>query len=82
MIALIGFRCTRSNAFSREVLIARFPIRNCENHGAYAHIHIHKKFSDRSNVLSWWFGARVTPLPIPNREVKPCSGDDTPYGEK
>ena len=34
------------------------------------------------NGLSWWFDARVTPLPIPNREVKPCSGDDTRFTGK
>ena len=33
------------------------------------------------NVLFWWFNARVTPLPIPNREVKPGSGDDSLNGE-
>jgi hypothetical protein len=27
--------------------------------------------------LFWWFNLRVTPLPIPNREVKPYCSDDT-----
>ena len=34
------------------------------------------------NALSWWFDARATPRPSPNREVKPCSGDDTCYTGK
>ena len=33
------------------------------------------------SVLFWWFNTRVTPLPIPNRVVKPCCSDDTPCGE-
>ena len=31
---------------------------------------------------SWWFDAVVTPVPIPNTEVKHCSGDDSPNGAK
>jgi hypothetical protein len=30
-----------------------------------------------SSPLFWWFNLRVTPLPIPNREVKPYCSDDT-----
>ena len=35
-----------------------------------------------SSSLSWWFVAGVTPLPIPNREVKPCRTDDTLFEGK
>ena len=31
----------------------------------------------KSSFQCWWFVARATPLPIPNREVKPCWADDT-----
>jgi hypothetical protein len=33
-------------------------------------------------VWFWWFDAVVTPVPIPNTEVKCCSGDDSPSGQK
>ena len=33
-----------------------------------------------SNILFWCFNARVTPVLIPNTEVKPCSGDGTRKG--
>ena len=35
-----------------------------------------------SSSLSWWFVAGVTPLPIPNREVKPCRTDDSLFEAK
>ena len=31
--------------------------------------------------MCWWFDARVTPVLIPNTEVKPGSGDDTSNGK-
>ena len=87
MTRLIGTRCTRSNAFSQGVLIARFLLGNLEI------ILFNKTDSEnfkclprhggaRSSSLSWWFVARVTPLPIPNREVKPRRTDDSPFGAK
>jgi hypothetical protein len=33
-------------------------------------------------VWFWWFDAVVTPVPIPNTEVKRCSGDDSPNWAK
>ena len=73
MITLIGVRCTHSNVFSRDVLIARFLLGKLES--------INHACSTLLNALFWWLNAKVTPLPIPNREVKLCSGDDTPCGE-
>lgn len=35
-----------------------------------------------SRILFWWFGGGVTPVLIPNTEVKPSSGDGTPFGEE
>ncbi len=91
MITLIGIRCKASDGFSRDVLIARFPIRNCENHEQAEMLEqresvIYKNtIPDQSgcvlNRLFWWLNGKVTPLPIPNREVKLASVDDTPCGE-
>ena len=33
-------------------------------------------------IWFWWFDAVATPVPIPNTEVKRCSGDDSPIGAK
>ena len=64
MTRLIGTTWKRSNALSQGVLIARFLLGNLE-------IMKTKNNNKYSSALSWWFVARVTPLPIPNREVKP-----------
>ena len=32
------------------------------------------------NILFWWLDAGVTPVLIPNTEVKPCSADGTGNG--
>ncbi len=84
MTRLIGTTWKRSNALSEGVLIARFLLGNLE-------IILPTKSVGRSEIkfkclysssLSWWFVAGVTPLPIPNREVKPCRTDDSPSGAK
>lgn len=46
-------------------------------------VNYNKKWNLKSKKLSvvcWWFDARVTPVLIPNTEVKPGSGDGTSNG--
>ena len=77
MITLIGTRWKRSNALSQGVLIAQVLLGNLEI--------IIRQLAEKnkySSALSWWFVAGVTPLPIPNREVKPCRTDDTLFKGK
>ena len=33
------------------------------------------------NIMFWCFDGGVTSLPIPNRAIKPASGDDSPLGK-
>src|SRR3954454_13133238 len=74
---LIGRRCTHSNVLSRPVLIARgldgyiYPILSLVGCAV---------LKVRRGLVSQSFGGyceRETPLPIPNREVKPLSADGT-----
>jgi hypothetical protein len=82
MTRLIGTTWKRSNALSEGVLIARFLLGNLEI------ILLKNRFRNKilmlihSSSLSWWFVAGVTPLPIPNREVKPCRTDDSLFKAK
>src|SRR5947209_19762836 len=71
MTTLIGRRCTHSNVFSRPVLIGRGlgfhlrkPVRAC-----------YRKLNGAP--VSGGHSGRVTPVPIPNTEVKPASADGT-----
>src|SRR5205085_4360200 len=88
---LIGRRCTHSNVFSRPVLIARgldgysYPI--LVSSGDHVLRGLGGRFrlscavlKARQRLVSQPFGGyceRETPLPIPNREVKPLSADGT-----
>ena len=82
MITLIGFRCTHRKMFSQEVLIDRvfsqrewrFEYRNnllFTAYGGFVYLKNHLE------VLFWWFNGGVTPVLIPNTEVKLASGDGT-----
>ena len=79
MITLIGFRCTHRKVLSQEVLIDRvFFSRKGGEKGV---------LENRNNllftrlrvlileILLWWFNGGVTPVLIPNTEVKLASGD-------
>ena len=77
MITLIGFRWKHSNVLSREVLIGRFLLGNV----SVALFLNSSKPVYWLNALFWWFDAVDTPLPIPNREVKRRSTDDTRKGK-
>ena len=68
MTRSIGLRYKRSNTLSREILIRRFLLGNL------------KTIYFISNILFWWFDAEVTPLTIPNREVKLGCSDGTRKG--
>ena len=76
MITLIGTRWKRSNVLSQGVLITRLLLGNLEIIAVT--ITEYKILS----TLSWWFVVGVTPLPIPNREVKPCHTDDSLFKAK
>ena len=77
MITLIGFRCTHRKMFSQEVLIDRvfsqrewrFEYRN--------NLLFPERVLPGLEVLFWWFNGGVTPVLIPNTEVKLASGDGT-----
>ena len=84
MTRLIGTTWKHSNVLSEGVLIARFLLGNLEiilptQVGGEVRKILMLIYS---SSLSWWFVAGVTPLPIPNREVKPCRTDDSSSGAK
>ena len=86
MITLIGFKCKRSNALSLEVLMFRFLLRNleitkCVRRNLPQKTPPIKKDGVNLNIMFWCFDGGATPLPIPNREVKPASGDDSLHGK-
>ena len=69
---LIGARCKRGDTFSQRILIGR---------GLFLLLH-HMRFSLKSIRFVQFlrvgvYGAEVTPVPIPNTEVKLCREDDT-----
>ena len=88
MITLIGSRCKTGNGFSRGVLISRFLLGNLQIQSRkYLNLNPlrvinHDYATLKLKVWFWWFDAVVTPVPIPNTEVKRCSGDDSPIGAK
>src|SRR5437764_6218951 len=79
MTTLIGRRCTHSNVLSRPVLIGRglgtiLPVLAMERSkgrqkAAYA--------AALDSKISGGHSGGVTPVPIPNTEVKPASADGT-----
>src|SRR5438445_13850637 len=77
MTPLIGRRCTHLKVFSRPVLIGR----GLES--IYARARYEGLTGTRAASLltiSGGFSGGVTPVPIPNTEVKPASADGT-WGE-
>jgi hypothetical protein len=77
MITLIGARCKHSDVLSRGVLIFHC-IRKFEQSQKNFILPFETK---KLRVVCWWLNAGVTPVLIPNTEVKLGSGDDTPLGE-
>src|SRR5436305_7754666 len=83
MTTLIGRRCTHSNVFSRPVLIGRglgtiMPVLAMERLRTRPHVDSH--ILTAKAPVSGGHGGGVTPVPIPNTEVKPASADGT-WGE-
>src|SRR2546421_12922144 len=77
MTTLIGRRCTHRKVFSRRVLIGRgleiiYARARCEGLGGTRAASL--------LTISGGFSGGVTPVPIPNTEVKPASADGT-WGE-
>src|SRR5712691_1923101 len=77
MTTLIGRRCTHRKVFSRPVLIGR----------GLEIIHARARYEGLGGTraaslltISGGFSGGVTPVPIPNTEVKPASADGT-WGE-
>src|SRR5205807_4299187 len=80
MTTLIGRRCTHSNVFSRPVLIGRglgtiMPVLAMEFSGVEDPL-----LTNQNTEISGGHSGGVTPVPIPNTEVKPASADGT-WGE-
>src|SRR5205809_7220825 len=74
MTTLIGRRCTHRKVFSRPVLIGR----------GLEIIHARARYEGLGGTraaslltISGGFSGGVTPVPIPNTEVKPASADGT-----
>src|SRR5437660_9032810 len=83
MTTLIGRRCTHSNVFSRPVLIGRglgtiMPVLAMERLRTSPHFDSH--ILTAKAPVSGGHSGGVTPVPIPNTEVKPTSADGT-WGE-
>jgi len=68
---LIGWPCTHSNVFSGPVLIRR-------GLDFFAHRRRYAVLRVRPSRVPGGFSEGETPLPIPNRVVKPLSADGTP----
>ena len=68
---LIGARCKRGDTFSQRILIGR---------GLFLLIHV-RVLTQSIKLIQFLRvgvnGAEVTPVPIPNTEVKLCREDDT-----
>ena len=86
MTRLIGYRCKYSNVFSQVVLIGReaYPFKFLNTDLIFSYrltlSFFHFIFADNCSALVLNFGGfslGVTPLPIPNREVKPQHADGT-----
>src|SRR6058998_254331 len=76
MTTLIGRRCTHREVFSRPVLIGRgLGI----NHARARYEGLEGRAASLLTI-SGGFSGGVTPVPIPNTEVKPASADGT-WGE-
>src|SRR6476660_6739740 len=78
MTTLIGRRCKHSNVFSRPVLIGR-------GLGTIMRVLAMERLRDdphfeKDTKVSGGHSGGVTPVPIPNTEVKPASADGT-WGE-
>ena len=54
-----------------------FKSRGAATFQADDRLHVFKN----TDIVSWWFGAVATPVPIPNTEVKRSCGDDSLTGE-
>ena len=87
MTRLIGYRCKCSNAFSQVVLIGReaypFKFLNTDLIFSYRltlsffHFIFYADNCSAQGLNFGGFSLGVTPLPIPNREVKPQHADGT-----
>jgi hypothetical protein len=87
MTRLIGYRCKCSNAFSQVVLIGReaypFKFLNTDLIFSYRltlsffHFIFYAEIFSAIGLNFGGFSLGVTPLPIPNREVKPQHADGT-----
>lgn len=77
MTRLIGYRCKCSNVFSRVVLIGReaYPFKFINTVRFLSYRLTLSLFFLSLNFGGYSLG--VTPLPIPNREVKPQNADGT-----
>src|SRR5207237_2796178 len=85
MTTLIGRRCTHSNVFSRPVLIGRglgtiTLVLAMEVSGGRPLITALTMSAGTDLKISGGHSGGVTPVPIPNTEVKPASADGT-WGE-
>src|SRR4051812_865465 len=83
MTTLIGRRCKHSNVFSRPVLIGRglgtiTLVLAMERLRDHPHLTITSR--TRKAPISGGHSGGVTPVPIPNTEVKPACADGT-WGE-
>ena len=84
---MIGYRCKCSNAFSQVVLIGReaypFKFLNTDLIFSYRlalsffHFIFNAEIFSAIGLNFGGFSLGVTPLPIPNREVKPQHADGT-----
>ena len=82
MTTLIGRRCTHGDVFSRPVLIGRglgtiMPVLAMEVSGDEVPRFDSHTFTAKSTEISGGHSGGVTPVPIPNTEVKTASADGT-----
>ena len=75
-MSLIGSKCKRGDTFSLRVLIGRglFLFTSFRVFASHYALFIQKFFK---NILVGAYGNEVTPVPIPNTEVKLIHVDDT-----
>ena len=74
-MSLIGLRCKHSDVFSLQVLIGRGLFLLLQVHCSLSYAYYFSLFF--FSFLIGAYGSEVTPVPIPNTEVKLTHVDDT-----